>query len=92
MTSGTREAFKRAVRKAHELGGHRNVIELGGGTHRVVGRQLAPYTVTVDADGEYACNCPAGAHGLPCWHAASVWLVAAGRAAFRPIGVAGVTP
>ena len=32
------------------------------------------HTVTVDAAGAYACDCEAGRHGKPCWHAAAVYV------------------
>lgn len=91
MTIGTRDQFKRAIVRARELQGWRHVTALGNGRHEVLGRRGDAYTVTVDADGEYACTCPAGRAGTPCWHQASVWIVAVQRSAFRPLAPAPVT-
>lgn len=86
MTIGTRDQFKRAIRKARTLRGWERVRDIGSGrdTFAVVGSS-ADYTVIVDGRGEYACTCKAGRLGMPCWHQASVWLVGVQRAAFRPL-------
>src|SRR3954471_3771782 len=88
VTIGTRDQFKRAITRARELQGWRRVTALGGGRHEVLGRRGDAYIVTVDADGECACTFPAGAMGTPCWHQASVWIVAVQRSAFRPLTTA----
>lgn len=36
--------------------------------------ELTSYEVTIFQNGNLSCTCPAATHGVPCWHAALVWL------------------
>src|SRR5437016_302328 len=74
MTSGTRESYQAAVDRARAVGGGRKAQDLGGGRYLVVGRRGDEYRVCVDPRGDYACTCPAGQQGNPCWHQAAVWI------------------
>jgi len=80
MTTGTRTSFQAALDKAAARGGMRLVRrELGNGQYEVQGSRL--YVVTVDAAGEYACQCPAGHAGQPCYHQGCVWMLRAAQSA-----------
>jgi hypothetical protein len=74
MTSGTRKSYQAAVDRARALGGARKARDLGNGRYLVTGRRGDEYRVAVDLHGDYACTCPAGQQGNPCWHQAAAWL------------------
>src|SRR5205809_1525839 len=71
----TRSSYQRAIDKAESLGGARLVVSVTGAVYTVRG-SVAPaaYTVTLGADGELHCSCPAGSRDIPCYHAAAVKL------------------
>jgi hypothetical protein len=71
----TKGAYQKALDKARALGGARLIVGQRGNVYTVRG-SVAPstYAVTLDADGELHCECPAGAHAIPCHHAAAVKL------------------
>src|SRR5438105_12215557 len=75
----TKSSYQRAIDKAEALGGARLIVSRAGATYTVRG-SVAPatYAVTLGADGELHCECAAGAHDLPCYHAAACWLLRKG--------------
>src|SRR5262245_17118801 len=66
---------RRASTKALVLGGAAAVRRLRYGAYSVASasRPGVAHTITVDA-GAYACDCEAGRHAKPCWHAAAVFI------------------
>jgi len=89
MTVGTKSQYQQCIDRAQRMGGTTRVTELGDGSYRVVGSRADLYTVRVDAEGNYACTCPAGRHDTPCWHSAAAWLL---RAAQSAAGIAPAEP
>lgn len=85
MFTATRSSYQRSLDKAKALGTVKTIHQVNASTYRVPGVQSV-YTVTVAADGEQACSCPAGQAGRPCYHSAAVWLqrVAEAATALRP--------
>jgi hypothetical protein len=76
----------RAADKARAVRPH--ITQHGAGHYTVLGSAGTPYAVRrLDPYSRaYACDCPAGAHGLVCYHQAAVALLPyemAGRAAWR---------
>jgi len=67
---------RNAIRKAVERGGAKLVRRVRFGLYRIESAHEAGrvYTVRVDAQGRYSCDCPAGLAGNPCWHAAAVYV------------------
>ena len=65
-----------AIRKAVERGGAKLVRRVRFGLYLIESAHEAGrvYTVRVDAQGRYSCDCAAGASGRPCWHAAAVYV------------------
>ncbi len=71
-----------ALQKAQALGGAARVRQVRDGVYEVpsASEPATVYLVTgVAVEGSsdqmaYACTCPAGQHGRPCWHVASVRL------------------
>ena len=64
-----------AIKKAIELDEAKAVTRVRFGRYLVRSEASGrTYTVTVDAANVYTCTCPAGEHGNPCHHAASVYL------------------
>ncbi len=68
----------KAVAKANRLSGAARVIRVRHGLYRVPSATQPDVVYTVTGDGrfviDYACTCPAGRSGIPCWHAAAVRL------------------
>lgn len=46
----------------------------GNGIYTVVGRGDVRYTVRARSLDSFECDCPAGRHGVACWHVAAVYL------------------
>lgn len=69
-----RAAQQRAITKAQKLGGVKLVVPItmfGQPAFSVPSSDgKKPYHITP----AFVCDCPAGQRGIPCWHAASVWL------------------
>lgn len=91
-TAATREQYRRAIAEAQRLRGWERLRRLTDGRWEVRGRVGDRYAVRVDEQGEYWCSCAAGVRERPCWHAATVWLDTAARAAFRPLAATAPTP
>ncbi len=76
LTSGERRAISRALAR----GGAAAVERVRYGFYRVgsASRPGTVHTVSVDDQGRgapvYRCDCEAGPHELPCWHAAAVFV------------------
>lgn len=68
----------KAVAKANRLNGAARVVRVRHGVYRVPSATQPDVVYTVTGDGrfvtDYACTCPAGRSGIPCWHAAAVRL------------------
>ena len=67
---------RRALQRALANGGARCVTRLRFGLYAVesASRPGAVHRVSVDGGGRYACSCPAGLSGRPCWHAGAVFI------------------
>ena len=76
MTPG--EIQGKAVAKANRLNGAARVVRVRHGVYQVPSVTRPDVVYTVTGDGlfviDYACTCPAGQNGIPCWHAAAVRL------------------
>jgi hypothetical protein len=85
VTAFRAETFQRAIDRAHEMGGASIVSQAGADKYSVLsssGHNF--YSVTVARDGAaYVCNCAAGQKGIPCKHAACVWLYRVGQSMKR---------
>ena len=72
------DAQGKAIAKANRLNGAARVIRVRHGVYRVPSATQPDVQYTVTGDGpfvvDYACTCPAGQNGIPCWHAAAVRL------------------
>jgi SWIM zinc finger len=66
---------RNAITKALLLGGSAVVRRVRYGVYAVASasRPGVAHTVTIEA-GAYRCDCEAGRHGKPCWHAAAVYV------------------
>ena len=68
----------KAIAKANRLNGAARVIRVRYGVYQVPSATQPDVLYTVTGDGlfviDYACTCPAGQNGIPCWHAAAVRL------------------
>jgi hypothetical protein len=65
-----------AIRKAVAQGTASQVRRVRFGLYRVPSatEEGVAYTVRVDEQGNYSCNCPAGTAGRPCYHKAGVYI------------------
>jgi hypothetical protein len=69
-------AQRRAIARALANGGATTVTRLRYGLYAVASasRPGTAHRVSVDVQGRYACSCPAGLSGRPCWHAGAVFI------------------
>src|SRR5439155_5608442 len=71
----SKNQYQKALDKAQSLGGTRLIVNVHNGRYTVRGAGApTTYSVTLGADGELHCSCPAGSHDVPCCHAAACWL------------------
>lgn len=70
------EMAKRAIARALARGGAAAVTRVRFGLYKVESdsRPGRWHTVSVDAQGRYRCDCPAGIAGRACWHQAATWI------------------
>lgn len=78
MTTETR--LENAISRAIEINGESAARYVGDGRFLIVSaHDSGAYEVTlnsVDGDPNTTCSCKAGEHGFPCWHQATVLLMA----------------
>lgn len=71
-----RSRIQAALFRARVAGGAKCATPRGRDLYTVTGRAGDRYTVLVaglESD-HVRCDCKAGFHGTPCWHAAAAWL------------------
>lgn len=74
MRAALQDIIQGRLQAAKVNGGASAAQPRGDGRYVVTGRADARYTVHVASLDAIACDCPAGIHDKPCWHAAAAFL------------------
>jgi len=73
MALDIRTSQQRAIAKMQALRWWRHVEQLRDGDYLVDGAARGVFYRVRHVGAAWTCDCPAGARGLPCYHAAAAW-------------------